>query len=52
MNTEIKKAILEKIKEYSRIIITRHVRPDGDCIGATKGLREILKDSFPEKEGF
>ena len=50
MNTKIKKAILDKIKEYSRIIITRHFRPDGDCIGATKGLREILKDSFPEKE--
>ncbi len=50
MNLEIKQTILEKIKEYGRIIIFRHVRPDGDCVGATKGLQEILKLSFPEKE--
>ncbi len=50
MNTQIKKNILDKIKKYDRIIIFRHVRPDGDCVGATKGLKEILKLSFPEKE--
>ena len=50
MNTEIKQAILQKIKEYNRIIITRHARPDGDAIGATKGLQGLLKCSFPEKE--
>jgi len=50
MNFEIKKTILKKIKEYHRIILFRHVRPDGDCVGATKGLQEILKLSFPEKE--
>ena len=50
MNTEIKQAILQKIKEYDRIIIMRHFRPDGDAIGSTKGLWTILKDSFPEKE--
>lgn len=50
MNNEIKTAILEKIKEYDRIIITRHFRPDGDAIGSTKGLQQILKLSFPEKE--
>lgn len=50
MSREIKQAILQKIKEYNRIIITRHFRPDGDAIGSTKGLWTILKDSFPEKE--
>lgn len=50
MNTQIKKNIFEKIKKYERILIFRHVRPDGDCVGATKGLREILRLSFPEKE--
>ena len=50
MNTQVKKNILEKIKKYNRIMIFRHVRPDGDCVGATKGLKEILKLSFPEKE--
>lgn len=43
-------AILAKIKEYDRIMLFRHIRPDGDCIGATKGLKEILKRSFPDKE--
>ena len=42
--------ILQKIKEYNRIIIFRHFRPDGDAIGSTKGMREILRLSFPEKE--
>lgn len=44
------KAILDKIKAYDRIILFRHKRPDGDAIGATLGLREILRLSFPEKE--
>ena len=44
------KAILDKIKEYDRIIIFRHKRPDGDAVGATKGLREILRLTYPEKE--
>ncbi len=49
MNTEIKKAILSKIKEYDKIIISRHIRPDGDCIGGTKGLKAILEATYPEK---
>jgi len=52
MNTQVKKNILEKIKKYDRVLIFRHVRPDGDCVGATKGLKEILKLSFPEKQIF
>lgn len=43
-------AILAKIKEYDRILIFRHVRNDGDCVGASMGLRDILRASFPEKE--
>lgn len=52
MTEQIKtmRAILDKIKQYNRIIITRHFRPDGDAIGSTKGLARILKLSFPEKE--
>ena len=50
MNFEIKKQILDKIKEYDRIMLFRHVRNDGDCVGATKGLKRILQISFPEKE--
>ena len=42
--------IFDKIKEYDRIIIFRHFRPDGDAIGSTKGLQRILKLTYPEKE--
>ena len=50
MNFEVKQQILQKIKDYDRIFLFRHVRNDGDCVGATKGFKEILKDSFPQKE--
>ena len=50
MNKEILTKIFEKIKEYDRIMLFRHKRIDGDCVGATKGLKAILKASFPEKE--
>ena len=48
--TKLKEAILEKIKSYNRIIIARHIRPDGDAIGSAHGLARIIKLSFPEKE--
>lgn len=41
--------ILNKIKEYETIIIHGHKRPDGDCYGAQFGLKNIIKESFPEK---
>ena len=50
MNTQVKKQIFEKIKEYNRIFLFRHVRNDGDCVGATKGLKRILQLTWPEKE--
>ncbi len=45
-----KQAIFEKIRQYNRIMLFRHIRIDGDCVGATKGLQEALRASFPEKE--
>ncbi len=42
--------ILDKIKEYDRIFIFRHFRPDGDAIGSTKGFTRILRLTFPEKD--
>ena len=50
MNEHIAREILNKIQAYDRILIFRHKRLDGDCVGATKGLKAILKRSFPEKE--
>lgn len=49
-NIETMRTILEKIKSYQRIMIFRHIRPDGDCMGASKGLKEILKTTYSEKE--
>ncbi len=49
MNTEIKQSIFEKIKAYDTIMLFRHQRNDGDCVGSTKGLKAILRASFPEK---
>ena len=50
MSIENKRIILDKIKEYDKIVIFRHKRPDGDAVGSTKGLREILRLTYPEKE--
>ena len=50
MNITAAREVLQKIKEYDRIIIFRHFRPDGDATGSTKGLKRILQLSFPEKE--
>ena len=49
-NIEVMSLILQKIKDYNRIMIFRHVRNDGDCVGATKGMKAIIKDTWPEKE--
>lgn len=48
-NFEVKKAILEKIREYRDIVISRHVRPDGDAVGSTLGLARIIRATFPDK---
>ena len=50
MNETIMRDILEIIRAYHRILLFRHRRMDGDCAGATKGLRDMLRLSFPDKE--
>jgi len=42
--------VIEAIKEYNKIIIHRHSNPDGDALGSQIGLKNILKENFPEKE--
>ncbi len=49
-NADKKNAILEKIRQYDKIVIARHERPDGDAIGSSHGLAEILRLSFPDKK--
>ncbi len=50
MNQTIMETILQKIQSYDRIFLFRHIRNDGDCVGATKGLKAIIQLTWPEKE--
>lgn len=49
---EIKKAIVDMIKEWDTIIVHRHVRPDPDAIGSQCGLAKMIEATFPEKRVF
>lgn len=44
------KEIFKLIKKYDVITIHGHVNPDCDCYGSSLGLREILRDNFPNKK--
>lgn len=46
----VMQAIFDKIKEADKIMLFRHIRPDGDCVGATKGLQGIIRCTWPEKQ--
>ena len=50
MNMELINAIYEKIRAYDRILLFRHIRVDGDCVGATKGMKDIIQATWPQKE--
>ena len=41
--------VLQAVKAYNTIIIHRHNRPDGDALGSQIGLKNILRENFPEK---
>lgn len=49
-NIDAMRVILQKIKQYDTIMLFRHKRMDGDCVGATKGLKGILQGTFPRKQ--
>jgi len=46
----MKETIFRKIEEYQRIMLFRHIRIDGDCVGATKGMKALIQNTWPEKE--
>ena len=50
MYNNIHKKIYKKIKKYNKIVIARHVGPDPDALGSSIGLKEIIKNTFPNKE--
>ena len=44
------KEIYEKIKEFDKIVIARHIGADIDALGSTLGLKEIILNTFPNKK--
>ena len=50
MNFEVKQTILNKIRENDTIFLFRHVRNDGDCVGATKGLKSLITATWRSKK--
>ncbi len=49
MDKKIISQIIKDIEENDTIIIHRHVRPDGDCVGSQNGLKLTIKKNFPNK---
>lgn len=41
--------ILKCIESYDTIIIHRHKKPDGDALGSQIGLKNLIKDNYPDK---
>ncbi|MBE5791776.1 MAG: bifunctional oligoribonuclease/PAP phosphatase NrnA [Clostridiales bacterium] len=42
--------IFEAIEKSPSVMLFRHRRIDGDCVGATKGLKGIIHATWPEKK--
>lgn len=46
----IYKQIYKEIKKAKKIVIARHIGPDPDALGSSLGLKELIINTFPEKE--
>lgn len=44
------KQIYKLIKKYNKIVIARHIGADPDALGSTLGLKEVILNTFPNKE--
>lgn len=42
--------VIEHIKQANHIFIFHHTRPDGDCLGAAFGLKNLIQLNFPKKQ--
>ena len=49
MNETLKQQIRQRIEAYDTVVISRHIRPDGDAVGSSTGLFHILQNAYPEK---
>lgn len=50
MKNEVMQMIFDRIAAADCIMLFRHVRVDGDCMGATKGMKEIIRETWPQKK--
>jgi bifunctional oligoribonuclease and PAP phosphatase NrnA len=48
----IMESIKQMIHDHDSMIIIAHIRPDGDCIGATQGLAHSIRFQYPDKKVF
>ena len=44
------KEIIEKIEEFDKIVLFRHVFPDPDSYGAQNALKNIIECTYPDKK--
>lgn len=42
--------IYKEIKRAKKIVLARHIGPDPDALGSTLGFKEIILNTFPDKE--
>ncbi|PPE06181.1 DHH family phosphoesterase [Mesoplasma corruscae] len=47
---ELISKIVKAIEEHKKIILLRHIQPDGDAYGSQLGLKELIKTNYPTKE--
>ena len=45
----VMQTIFDRIAAADSIMLFRHIRVDGDCVGATKGLQELIRQTWPQK---
>ena len=50
MNKRVYKQIEKAIKKYDSIVIARHIGADPDALGSTLALRDIIKNTYPNKK--
>lgn len=44
--------IIQQIERYDSIVLFGHIHPDGDCYGAQIGLKQLIKERYPNKKVF
>ena len=43
--------LIKEIENADSIVITGHIKPDGDCVGSTLGMYNYITRNYPEGSG-